>query len=652
MQINVSGIGKTLDFTLDMGSLGNLNSHQIEDIAGTASVGHPHWYKPRPENINIPAVTVGDMREAYYKASRSLNSVVEQRKAALDESLIIPATPEWVDKYAPPPSDFDGEVFSLSRSQLAESLLNLHGNKFKFNRFNERGVWEDRRYLTLIYNLAWPKVYFMCGRQVEKSQTLCNIMVTSSIATPYYKSLYVSPSIIQTSTFSSEKLAPAINDSPLIRDFFINNRCRTQIFDKSFANGSYLFLRSAYYNADRARGISAHLFCGDEIQDQLPSNLEVISECLSHASFPKWIYACTPKTMDNTAAVYWENSRKGEWHVPCMRHGTPKDPTSWFWQPLGMENVGTHGLMCRKCHNIIDPRFGRWEWTGDPKAEWAGFRISQLMAPWIPWIRDMEDPNAPDSIMTKLRDYGQVRFYNEVLGLPYDDAEKPITRGDLKKSCDEESRNSIENLDFFQDKQYVIFRGGDWGTKTTKSYTLTVDVIYDRGKWRVIYAKRYEGGEQDYSYCLPVITSEFKKYITIGGFDQGIGFAQNDLLTFAIHNKTVVPANDRRVFSILYSGNQSDIIKWKEAEQIYVLNRTKSLNGLFQMIKRGEIIFPCWDDMHKPYFQDILNIHKEVRTSASVGERVMYSINPELTDDFAHALNFAIQVGKRYYGIP
>lgn len=646
MQLNSSGIGKSLDFTLDMGSLGT-------DIMSSASIGHPHWYKPRPENIDIPEVTTGDVRQAYYKATRNLNTVVEQRKSnSEDNNRIIPATPEWVDKYAPPVSDYDGETFQLSRSQLAEAILWLHGNKFRFNRWNERGIWEDRRYLTLIYNIAWPKVYFMCGRQVEKSQTLCNIMTTSSLAIPYYKSLYVSPSIIQTSTFSSEKLKAAIDESPLVRDFFVNSKCRTQIFDKSFANGSYMFLRSAYYNADRARGISAHLFCGDEIQDQLPSNLEVISECLSHAAFPKWIYACTPKTLDNTASIYWERSRKGEWHVPCQRHGTPKDPTSWYWQPLNMDNIGDDFLMCRKCKKEINPRHGRWEWTGNPKAEWAGFRISQLMAPWIPWKPNDDDPNQPDSIIGKLRSYGQVRFFNEVLGLPYDDAEKPVTRAELRRCCDSGFRLKRENLDHYKNRGWHVFRGGDWGTKTKKSYTVTVDVVYDRGRWRVIWAKRYEGGEQDYSYCLPRITKEFKKYCTLGGFDQGIGFAQNDVLSFAVHGKTVVPVDERRVFPIMYSGNQNDIIKWKDDQQHYTLNRTKSLNGLFQMIKRGEVIFPDWEDMHEPHFMDILNIHKEIRTSDTVGDRVMYSINPELTDDFAHALNFAIQIGKRFYGIP
>ena len=650
MQLDYSNIGKTTDFsvedyTLNMGSLGS-------DILGCSSIGHPHWYKPRPENIDIPVVTREDVREAYYKVTRNLNTVIDQRKSAVEDKRIIPPTPDWVDRYAPPESEYDGEKFLLTRSQLAESLLHLHGNKFKFNRWNERGIWEDRRYLTLIYNLVWPKVYFMCGRQVEKSQTLCNIMVTSSVATPYYKSLYVSPSIIQTSTFSSEKLKSAIEDSPLIKDYFVNSKCRTQIFDKSFTNGSYMFLRSAYYNADRARGISAHLFCGDEIQDQLPSNLEVISECLSHAAFPRWIYACTPKTLDNTASIYWENSRKGEWHVPCSRHGTPKDPSSWYWKPLSMDNIGEKFLMCRKCHHQIDPRFGRWEWTGNPKADWAGFRISQLMAPWIPWMPDEDDPNQPDSILGKLRAYGQVRFFNEVLGLPYDDSEKPVTRGELRNCCDESFRLKEENLKHYHDKGWHIFRGGDWGTKTKKSYTYTVDVVYDRGKWRIIWAKRYEGGERDYSYCLPKITNEFRNYCTLGGFDQGIGFAQNDILTFAIHNKTVVPSEERKIFPILYSGNQDDLIKWKEAEQLYVLNRTKSLNGLFQMIKRNEIIFPCWEDMHVPHFMDILNIHKEFRTSDRIGERVMYSVNPELTDDFAHALNFAIQVGKRFYGVP
>lgn len=626
--------------------------NESPQLSSKATIGHPHWYSPdNPNNLNenIPKVSGAEVRDAYYKASRNLNTVVENKKSMEGEQKTPPIVPLWVDRYDPPESSYNGEMFSLSRSQLAESILHLHGNKFRFNRWNERKEFEDRRYLVLIYNIAWPKVIFMCGRQVEKTQTLCNITVTSSIASPYYKTVYVSPSIIQTSTFSSEKLSPAINDSPLVRDYFINSKCRTQIFDKSFANGSYIFLRSAYHNADRARGISAHFFAGDEIQDQIPSNLEVISECLSHAAYPKWVYACTPKSMDNTASIYWERSRKGEWFVPCMAHGTPKNPESWYWQPLGMENVGDDFLMCRKCKKQIDPRYGRWEWTGNPNAEWAGFRISQLMAPWIPWKTDPSDPNAPDSIMNKVKSYSKVRLYNEVLGLPYDDAEKPMTRGVLHDCCDQDFKNTSANLVHYHKRGMRIFKGVDWGTKTDKSWTCSADVVYDNNKWRVIYAHRYEGAAQDYSVCLPQIQKEIEKYATVAGCDHGIGFAQNDILSFNIHGRRHVPVDNRRIYGISYAGNQNSLMKWNEQKEIYTLYRTGSLNDLFQMMHRNEIIFPCFEDMHSPFFTDILNIHKEASTSHMKGTNILYSLHPELTDDWAHALNFAIQAGKRFY---
>lgn len=613
-----------------------------------ANVSHPHWYKPPSSNTNIPIVAEKVAAEAMYSVTRNLNTVIQQRE---DEATLVrtpPVLPDWVKRYSPPKVNKDGNIFQMSRSQLAETLLVLNGNKFRFNRWNEHGEWEDRRYLLPIYNLRHNRVFFMCGRQVEKTQTLGNMMTLSCVASPYYKALYVSPSIIQTSTFSSDKLSPLINDSPLISNYFVNNNCRRMVFDKSFANGAYMFMRSAFYNADRARGISAYLFAADEIQDQLSENLEVISECLAHAPFPRWIYACTPKTLDNTAAAYWEKSRQGEWFVPCMAHGTPRNKHSWLWQPLGIKNIGKKGLICVKCGKALDSRLGEWRWMGDPKAEWAGFHISQLMVPWVPWE---PAPDRPLSIIAKMDDYGEARFYNEVLGLPFDDSEKPITRKDLHRCCNPDLRNMKENLLIHRNRGMLIFGGGDWGTKTIKSYSLYVAIVFDGMKWHVIYAKRYEGAQADYSYIIPDLQDILLNHgIHLSGFDQGIGFAQNDLLAYHVHGTMDIPYDQRKIFPILYMGAQSDVIKWKDEQECFHLHRTRSLNRLFQMIKREEIVFPCWDDMHKPFFEDILHIHKEIRTSEK-GERVMYSKHPDLTDDFAHALNFALQIGMTNYGM-
>jgi hypothetical protein len=603
----------------------------------------PHWYRPKKENTDIPNV---DAEKADYVVTRGLNALVDNIDEYHDDRLKV-KLPDWTKNYYPPKAKKIGERWQLTRSQLAESLIWLHGKPFRLNRINERGKEERRRYLFPIYNTMSDKVLMMTARQVEKTTTIGNLIVSSSICTPFYRSIYLTPSIIQTSTFSAEKLSPVLRNSPLINNYFIDASCRTQAFDKSFTNGSYIFLRSAFYTADRARGISSHLFCADEIQDQLQENLEVVSECLSHAAFPKWFFTGTPKSLDNTISGYWIKSTQTEWFVPCLRHGFADRPATWEWQMLGFKNIGKEGVICKKCGNRIDPMLGEWRHTGKRDAWWKGFRISQLMVPWIPW---KPTPGAPDSILYKLENYEESSFYNEVLGLPHDLAEKPITQEDLRKCCDEAIDNEEANLERLMKNSVAIFAGIDWGTKTLKSYTVFTAGYFDGQYFRIVFAKRYEGPEADYSFCLKDIQRIINKYNVVAvGADQGIGFAQNDLISYSLHGYTTTPFTQRKLFPIMYVGNQHEYMVWKEDKGHYTLERTKSMNDLFQAIKAGKVRFPKWDSIYRPFFEDILNIHKEVRTSPSTGEKVLYSHHPDCPDDFCHALNFCRQIANRYY---
>ena len=74
----------------------------------------------------------------------------------------------------------------------------------------------------------------------------------------------------------------------------------------------------AYQDAERTRGISADKNVIDEVQDMDISFLPVIHETISASQ--EWgliQYAGTPKTMDNTIQVLWQDSSMAEWMVKC-----------------------------------------------------------------------------------------------------------------------------------------------------------------------------------------------------------------------------------------------------------------------------------------------------------------------------------------------
>jgi hypothetical protein len=56
---------------------------------------------------------------------------------------------------------------------------------------------------------------------------------------------------------------------------------------------------------------------------------------------------------------------------------------------------------------------------------YEGFRIPQLMVPWLKW----------DEILVKYATYPKAPFYNEVLGLSFDSGTRPLTRQDIIDNC-------------------------------------------------------------------------------------------------------------------------------------------------------------------------------------------------------------------------
>jgi len=174
------------------------------------------------------------------------------------------------------------------RSDFVRNLIYLDGNKFSFS---------GRDYLRPIYDRDDKQVMLKNARQTEKTTFLANNLVATSVVMPYNKALYVSPSHTQTRQFSNEKLRPAIEKSPHVKRYFQDSSVSTQVFEKGFTNGSYIFLRSAFRSADRTRGISARILCLDEIQDFLGSEIPVIMECTSHFLDARVLISGTPKSL-------------------------------------------------------------------------------------------------------------------------------------------------------------------------------------------------------------------------------------------------------------------------------------------------------------------------------------------------------------------
>ena len=535
-------------------------------------------------------------------------------------------------------------IIKSRKSTFVSKLLYLNGAPFSF---------EGRNYLMPIYDGVDKNILLKTGRQVEKTTFLGNNLVVDSAVVPYNKSLYVSPSHTQTRQFSNEKLRPAIEQSPLIKKFLQNHTVSCQVMEKGFTNGAYIFLRSAFRSADRTRGISARNLFLDEVQDFIGSEIPVIMECTSHFEDSRILMAGTPKSFDNPIEDYWQGSTQCEWLVPC-NNCNPR-----YWNFLDEKNIAPTDLyltnklppgpVCKRCMHPIDPTTGQWM-TMSPGKRIKGYRISQLQVCWITktydqWLK----------LLWKRDNYPFGQFYNEVLGLSFDNASKPISRDELIECCD----NSHQMLAEFPNAEQAawgrgrtLIGGVDWGegndgsdkSPTGKirhaSYTVfTVGTYIDQKRFKVMYVKKYTGQQTDPDFVVRDIARFCGAYdVKLVGVDWGHGWGVN--------NQLVRMLGPSRVIQFQYMPKMKHKMKWDPVGFRYQLQRNLIISELFLMLKEKRVVFPAWKVI-EPFARDILAVFVEY---VEYRREMKYDHKTSEPDDFLHSLNYCVLSANIYLG--
>jgi len=520
------------------------------------------------------------------------------------------------------------KLLKATKSDWISKLIYLDGKPFSF---------KGRDYLFPIYNTKYKKKLLLCGRQVEKTTSLANEIIIQSVLTPYLKTLYISPSHLQSRQFSNGKLRPWIEDSPIISKYFLNSSTSAQVFERGLSNGSMCWIRSAFLNADRARGLSADLLCLDEVQDLLTSNIQVIEECLSHAEDPQEILSGTPKSLDNPIQQHWDISSQCEWLVPCDHH-IPQ-----HWNYLDEKCLGKDGPICNKCGNRIDPKNGKWIAFSNTR-DLIGYRISQLMVPWY------QNPDKWKELLYKHTHLSKGVFYNECLGISFDSSSKPITRTELVSCC-----SSTHPFRYQPDgwtKRMEIFAGIDWGEGTDgseksekgrlkhASYTvLSLGTYLSPKSFHYFYYKRFEGKEAHPTFCVDEIIRILRAFnVRCVGSDWGHGWGVNSRLeeVFGVH----------KIIQFQHVGIQGERKKYNEAGNRYQLSRTEVMSDFFSSIKKQEIVWPNWE-ASKDFLCDIENIYAEYTDQKAL----KYDHRASNPDDACHSSIYCREAADNYYGI-
>lgn len=543
---------------------------------------------------------------------------------------------DWGDAYRWAPSlklvTVDGrQVVQGRKSDIAQAIVRHLGRPFRL---------DHHAFYLPLYNRDDPHTVLKCARQVAKSTTFAVLQTVESVIHPHWRSLYVSPSALQTRQYSNEKLRPTIYESPWIAKNLINKRVIDQVFEKTLANGSYLFLRYAFLTAARARGIPASLVFFDEAQNLLKDNIKIIGQSLAASRLAagvrgRDIIAGTPLTFAGTLEEYWLWSTQNEWLVPCDRH-SPR-----HWNLLGIENIGKAGLICSKCGQPISPARGQWVTTA-PGAFYQGFHVSQLMVPWMQseeaWRSDIVHP---------LEKWPQAKFYNEILGLSFDSAGAPITALEIQKCCAPIKR--VSNLDTSRftvqrgpsHDGLRVFAGIDWGEgrqegeieggkKRFASWTvLTIGAYVTRDLFWPFLMKRYVGKDVDPEFIIPDVLNLCGHFrVEVLGADWGHGWGMNSRL-FAARGR-------ERVMQFAYSASLGERKRWDAESYKFIINRNAVLSELFLGIKQERFVFPEWAAF-EPYAKDLLAEYVEYHERTKM---MLYDHPLDQPDDALHSLAY------------
>lgn len=522
----------------------------------------------------------------------------------------------------------------ISSTTFATNIFYLNGNPLKM-------PFDSMRHLYPIYNRPSNATLLKFGRQTHKSTTVANKTVLPCLKYENYHSLYVAPTGNQVSVFSTDKLDGAIKGSPVIGENYLNTQTKNQITYKELANGSKIYLRSAFHTADSIRGISSDQTSLDEIQDICSDHIAVIEQSMGH-SLAKWkymkeqipnlpmhlfncrLYAGTPKTIENTMEKYWDKSTQNEWIIKCTNQGCGK------YNYIDEENIGPTCLICRKCGKPIYYENGQW--ISMNKAGFIeGYRLPQIV---LKWINDSSNPMAWKINVIDTRSiYSSEKYANEVLALPYAAARHPISVPELAACCEDYDMVTEETYDLNPLlKGVTLITGGiDWGkgdTASGTSYSVLSIGAYIKGKFKTIFVKKYIGKMSE-----PLLQIEdmlriiFKFECRLVIADTGDGRTSNAMMV-----EKLGPTK----FSEVYEhGTIRQKIRWDKEKGHYIINRTRIMTDYMMDIKRTDVGFFKYDQF-KEHQSDFTGIYAEYSEQTR-----MTKYDHNVPDDVFHAWMFS-----------
>ena len=531
----------------------------------------------------------------------------------------------------------DGRRF-LPYATFAETALYRDGRPFTFYR---------RRHLHQIYNDPHDML-LKCSRQTEKSTTMCNkaaiALYGGNVREPDgemrpLRMLYFSASWLQVQDFSKDRLSRVL-ESPCFVESWAgglplwpkdrNSRSRQyidQIGEKMLRNKATWKGRACNQNADRVRGLSVDIIYGDEIQDVLHDLFPVIEEAAARSPLRKRVYAGTPKTFENAIELRWEESTQNEWMVTCVKCS--------YVQMLTEKNIGDKwsmktesGVICARCGKIMDPQNGFWV-SNSPKQNLKGYRICHAMLP--------QDEKGWGDILDKRATYPDQQFFNEVLGFSYENANQICSKDSVMACCSNSRRNGEWPPEWVFTQGLAA--GIDWGGPGMSQTVMTIGFFVD-DVYRIIYMRNFRDFQGTRDEIIDEIVRVLREWnIQFCGVDYAVGIKENtDLQSRVYPHCKIIP--------LMNHGTQRQTAVLDKKARCYIINRTKTLSQIFNLISKKQLEFFCETDMEE-YVDGFTYTFADYNSRTGA---LTYDHPPNKPDDELHSLNYAYLCSAGQFG--
>ena len=265
----------------------------------------------------------------------------------------------------------------------------------------EPGRWRTdrvphmREIMDSISDVRIRKTVVMSSAQVAKSETLVNVVGYYMHYDPV-PILMMQPTITMAESFSKNRLAKSIQETPVLRGMISDRRgAGNTILEKVFPGGSIAIVGANSPSSLASRPVQVLL--ADEV-DRYPATagtegdpLFLASERLTTFWNSKEVYVSTPGNKGaSRIELEYQHSSQGEWNVPCPHCGELQ-PLTWEGAVFDKDNLDTIQYCCSKCAALATEA----EWKkgfingkyihADPENPVRGFHLNALGSSLARW---------------------------------------------------------------------------------------------------------------------------------------------------------------------------------------------------------------------------------------------------------------------------